>query len=327
MPASTVDPFGTVAEFCREFGSAVDFGRVGRSKLCNARNSDAGMKSVGKLRVKSTVEGKDYCHIHGLKLRNMRLALRPASAQFHLEWMKITLAVLAETFGKRGASSLELEREESMEVAGPIDAAKEDSVQFLGPKLKVKSSNFGAGTPSSRCWQSCGTHRDMVVRDEGIFSFPRNFSIFCMSGRPYVGEREEKKVMTRLPDTAKMELKKFLKFQIRILMVAKKEDALEERLEGEMSQIKATVEDRISSVESKVFDLHTMMKKILENQIAASKAKEPMGKTTSSVYHRRDDEVKIIEEQGDRYEGRHGCSIEIFHGCSFNNCEKRTGKR
>ncbi|KAL0908652.1 hypothetical protein M5K25_023157 [Dendrobium thyrsiflorum] len=50
-------------------------------------------------------------------------------------------------------------------------------------------------------------------------------------------------------------------------MAAKKVDALEERLEGEMSQIKATMEDRISSVEDKVSDLHAMMKKLLENQI------------------------------------------------------------
>ncbi|KAL0918017.1 hypothetical protein M5K25_013136 [Dendrobium thyrsiflorum] len=82
-------------------------------------------------------------------------------------------------------------------------------------------------------------------------------------------------------------------------MAAKKVDALEERFEGEMSQIKATVEDRISSVENKVSDLHTMMKKLLENQIAALEAKESVGKTTSSVYRRRDDEVEIMEEQKD----------------------------
>ncbi|KAL0907566.1 hypothetical protein M5K25_021982 [Dendrobium thyrsiflorum] len=83
-------------------------------------------------------------------------------------------------------------------------------------------------------------------------------------------------------------------------------DELEERFKGEMSQIKAKVEDRISSVENKVSDLHAMMKKLLENQIAASEAKESVGKTTSSVYRRRDDEVEIMEEQGERYEGRHG---------------------
>ncbi|KAL0906942.1 hypothetical protein M5K25_025478 [Dendrobium thyrsiflorum] len=78
----------------------------------------------------------------------------------------------------------------------------------------------------------------------------------------------------------------------KFFMAAKKVDALEEHFEGEMSQIKATVEDRISSIENKVFDLHVMIKKILENKIAASKAKEPVGKTTSSVYRRRDDEVE-----------------------------------
>ncbi|KAL0916042.1 hypothetical protein M5K25_013523 [Dendrobium thyrsiflorum] len=81
-------------------------------------------------------------------------------------------------------------------------------------------------------------------------------------------------------------------------MAAKKVDALEERLEGEMSQIKETMKDRISSVENKVSDLHAMMKKILENQIAASETKEAAGKTTSSVYHRRDDEVENMEGQG-----------------------------
>ncbi|KAH0455438.1 hypothetical protein IEQ34_015470 [Dendrobium chrysotoxum] len=35
-------------------------------------------------------------------------------------------------------------------------------------------------------------------------------------------------------------------------MVAKKVDALEERFEGEMSQIKATMEDRLSFLEGKV---------------------------------------------------------------------------
>ncbi|KAL0924936.1 hypothetical protein M5K25_005797 [Dendrobium thyrsiflorum] len=69
-------------------------------------------------------------------------------------------------------------------------------------------------------------------------------------------------------------------------MAAKKVDALEERLEGEMSQIKATVENRISSVEDKVssledkvFDLHEMVKKILENQIQMA-ASETKGQVT-----------------------------------------------
>ncbi|KAL0923889.1 hypothetical protein M5K25_004675 [Dendrobium thyrsiflorum] len=89
-------------------------------------------------------------------------------------------------------------------------------------------------------------------------------------------------------------------------MEAKKVDALEECFEGEMSQIKATVEDRISSVKNKVSDLHAMVKKLLENQIVAFEAKKPVEKTTSSVYRRRDDEVEIMEEQEERYEGRHG---------------------
>ncbi|KAL0915362.1 hypothetical protein M5K25_015774 [Dendrobium thyrsiflorum] len=105
-------------------------------------------------------------------------------------------------------------------------------------------------------------------------------------------------------------------------MAAKKVDALEERLEGEMSQIKAMVENRISSVENKVSDLHTMKKKILENQIAASEPIEPVGKTTSSVYHRRDDEMEIMEEQGDQYEGRHGYGGQSSKGAGWERKEK-----
>ncbi|KAL0903225.1 hypothetical protein M5K25_027586 [Dendrobium thyrsiflorum] len=65
-----------------------------------------------------------------------------------------------------------------------------------------------------------------------------------------------------------------------------------------MSQIKATAEDRISSVENKVSDLHKMMKKILENQIqkAASETKGPMGRTTNSEFRWRKNDVEIMEE-------------------------------
>ncbi|KAL0922944.1 hypothetical protein M5K25_006976 [Dendrobium thyrsiflorum] len=90
-----------------------------------------------------------------------------------------------------------------------------------------------------------------------------------------------------------------------------------------MSQIKATVEDRISSVENKVSNLHAMMKKLLENQIAASEAKEPVEKTTSSVYRRRDDEVKIMEEQGERYEGRHGYGGQSSRGAGWERKERK----
>ncbi|KAL0914167.1 hypothetical protein M5K25_017677 [Dendrobium thyrsiflorum] len=45
-------------------------------------------------------------------------------------------------------------------------------------------------------------------------------------------------------------------------MAAKKVDALEERLEGEMNQIKTTVEERMSSMEGQVVDLRDMIKKI-----------------------------------------------------------------
>ncbi|KAL0904196.1 hypothetical protein M5K25_026272 [Dendrobium thyrsiflorum] len=81
--------------------------------------------------------------------------------------------------------------------------------------------------------------------------------------------------------------------KIQVLMAAKKVDELEERLEGEMSQMKATVEDRISfvedkvsSVEAKIFDLHEMVKKILKNQIqmVTSETKGPMGRMTNSEF-------------------------------------------
>ncbi|PKU77168.1 hypothetical protein MA16_Dca013203 [Dendrobium catenatum] len=77
-----------------------------------------------------------------------------------------------------------------------------------------------------------------------------------------------------------------------------------------MSQIKATVEDQISSVEDKVSfvedkvsDLHLMVKKLLENQIqiVASEAKGPMGRTTNFDFHKREHDVEIIEEKGGRY--------------------------
>ncbi|KAL0906370.1 hypothetical protein M5K25_024860 [Dendrobium thyrsiflorum] len=45
-------------------------------------------------------------------------------------------------------------------------------------------------------------------------------------------------------------------------MAAKKVDALEERLEGEMNQIKTTVEERMSSMEGQVANLRDMIKKI-----------------------------------------------------------------
>ncbi|KAL0915684.1 hypothetical protein M5K25_016121 [Dendrobium thyrsiflorum] len=80
-------------------------------------------------------------------------------------------------------------------------------------------------------------------------------------------------------------------------MVAKKVDALEERLEGEMNQIKTTVEERMSSMEGQVADLRDMMKKMLEihNQTAASFAKSGERKSTNSEICREEDEVEIIE--------------------------------
>ncbi|KAL0912290.1 hypothetical protein M5K25_018253 [Dendrobium thyrsiflorum] len=80
-------------------------------------------------------------------------------------------------------------------------------------------------------------------------------------------------------------------------MAAKKVDGLEERLEGEMNQIKETVEERISSMEGQVADLRDMMKKMLEfqTQTAASEARGPEVKNTNSEIRREEDEVEIVE--------------------------------
>ncbi|KAL0904307.1 hypothetical protein M5K25_026399 [Dendrobium thyrsiflorum] len=97
-----------------------------------------------------------------------------------------------------------------------------------------------------------------------------------------------------------------------LLMAAKKVDALEECLEGEMSQMKEMVEDRISyvedkvlSVEDKVFDLHAMVKKLLENQIQmeASETKGLVGRTMNSEFLRRENDVEIMEEKGEGGKG------------------------
>ncbi|PKU83818.1 hypothetical protein MA16_Dca025665 [Dendrobium catenatum] len=79
-------------------------------------------------------------------------------------------------------------------------------------------------------------------------------------------------------------------------MAAKKVDALEERLEGEMNQIKTTVEKMISSMEGQVADLRDMMKKMLEiqNQTAAFVARGEE-KSTNSKIRREKDEVEIME--------------------------------
>ncbi|KAL0921947.1 hypothetical protein M5K25_005900 [Dendrobium thyrsiflorum] len=80
-------------------------------------------------------------------------------------------------------------------------------------------------------------------------------------------------------------------------MAAKKIDALEERLEGEMSQIKVTVEDRISSMEGKFLDLQEMVKRIwdLQNQTAASEARVPAGRNTNYDNRRDENDMEILE--------------------------------
>ncbi|KAL0914112.1 hypothetical protein M5K25_017618 [Dendrobium thyrsiflorum] len=88
-----------------------------------------------------------------------------------------------------------------------------------------------------------------------------------------------------------------LKDSIRVLMAAKKVDALEERLGGEISQIKATVEDGISSVEDKFSNLEEMVKKVLNlhNQTAASEAKVLACGNINFDSGRDDHDVEILE--------------------------------
>ncbi|KAL0905970.1 hypothetical protein M5K25_024425 [Dendrobium thyrsiflorum] len=80
-------------------------------------------------------------------------------------------------------------------------------------------------------------------------------------------------------------------------MAAKKVDALEERLEGEMNQIKTTVEERMSSMEGQVADLRDIIKKMLEvhNQTTASVARSGEGRSTNSEIRREEEEAEIVE--------------------------------
>ncbi|KAL0909207.1 hypothetical protein M5K25_020054 [Dendrobium thyrsiflorum] len=103
-----------------------------------------------------------------------------------------------------------------------------------------------------------------------------------------------------------------------------------------MSQIKATMEDllssvegKISSMEDKVSELHLMMKKFFENQIqvAASEAKGLVGRTTNFDVRRRDDEVEIMEEQGGKYGGRYGYGGEDSRGAGWERKEREYGRR
>ncbi|KAL0906115.1 hypothetical protein M5K25_024580 [Dendrobium thyrsiflorum] len=61
--------------------------------------------------------------------------------------------------------------------------------------------------------------------------------------------------------------------------------------------MKVSVEDRISSMEGKVSDLHEMMKKILDNQnqMAVSEARGPVERNMNSKIRRSENNVEIIE--------------------------------
>ncbi|KAL0921168.1 hypothetical protein M5K25_008215 [Dendrobium thyrsiflorum] len=93
-------------------------------------------------------------------------------------------------------------------------------------------------------------------------------------------------------------------------MAAKKVDALEERLEGEMNQIKTTVEERMSSMEGQVADLRDMIKKMLEvhNQTTASVARNGEGRSTNSEIP---DDV-VLYKHGEK-------SAEVLRSSAFRN--------
>ncbi|KAL0913273.1 hypothetical protein M5K25_016720 [Dendrobium thyrsiflorum] len=126
-------------------------------------------------------------------------------------------------------------------------------------------------------------------------------------------------------------------------MAAKKVDALEERLEGEMNQIKETVEERMSSMEGQVADLRDMMKKMLEfqTQSAASDAKGPEAKNINSEIHREEEEVEIVdgrrgrphlepfqrEERGGGYGERQGYGGMEPRGAGWEHREGYYGRR
>ncbi|KAL0915048.1 hypothetical protein M5K25_015447 [Dendrobium thyrsiflorum] len=110
-----------------------------------------------------------------------------------------------------------------------------------------------------------------------------------------------------------------------------------------MSQIKATMEDRLSfaedkvssmeekmsSMEDKFSDLHLMVKKILDNQIqtAASEARGPMGRTTNSDFRRKESNGEIMEEKGGRYVERRGNKEQGVKGAVWERKEGNYGRR
>ncbi|KAL0923209.1 hypothetical protein M5K25_007254 [Dendrobium thyrsiflorum] len=126
-------------------------------------------------------------------------------------------------------------------------------------------------------------------------------------------------------------------------MAAKKVDALEERLEGEMNQIKETVEERMSSMEGQVADLRDMMKKMLEfqTQSAASDAKGPEAKNINSEIHREEEEVEIVdgrrgrphlepfqrEERGGGYGERQGYGGITGHKVAYSSAYRHNKHR
>ncbi|KAL0907063.1 hypothetical protein M5K25_025603 [Dendrobium thyrsiflorum] len=72
-------------------------------------------------------------------------------------------------------------------------------------------------------------------------------------------------------------------------MTTKKVDVLEERIEGEVSQLKAAFEVRISLMEDMFYNIEEMMKKVLDLHVqpTASKERTPIGGNANSI-NRRD---------------------------------------
>ncbi|KAL0910565.1 hypothetical protein M5K25_021560 [Dendrobium thyrsiflorum] len=86
---------------------------------------------------------------------------------------------------------------------------------------------------------------------------------------------------------------------------AKKVDAWEERLDGEVGNLKIEFEERISAIESKFSNLEEMMKMMLEFQVktASSEARTPLtidwssGGNPNIGTRREDRELEILEEE------------------------------
>ncbi|KAL0904696.1 hypothetical protein M5K25_026832 [Dendrobium thyrsiflorum] len=82
-------------------------------------------------------------------------------------------------------------------------------------------------------------------------------------------------------------------------------------------------------MEGNVSNLHEMVKKILKNHIqtVALKAEGLAGRTKNSEFPRRNTEVQIMEERGERYGGRHGYEGDKSRGAGWRRKEGEYGRK